>query len=96
MSRRPADRYRHNPDVIETDLERELILLDPATQEMFSLNEMGRVVWRALVEHTAGDIVAMIVERHEVAAEQAGADVRALISGLVEAGLLIPADADRA
>ena len=74
--------------IIETDLAEELILLDPASGEMFSLNDTGRRVWRALpapsVEALAGALVA------EVDVDQATAerDVKALLDHLVRAGLV--------
>jgi hypothetical protein len=55
--------YRANPAVVETDLPEELILLDPATREMFSLNATGRIVWRALAERGETDGRALAIAR---------------------------------
>lgn len=79
--------YTAVPDVIETDLESELILLDPGTQEMFSLNETGRRVWRSLPAREAA-LVDAVVAAFDVARDTAAADVRRLLAELVEAGLV--------
>jgi hypothetical protein len=87
------DVYAASPSVIETDLDHELILLDPETQEMFSLNETGRRVWRAL---PAGEeaLVRAIVEAYQVSREAAQSDVRRLVHDLLDKGLIrVRADA---
>lgn len=81
--------YEQNPEIIETDLEDELILLDPATQEMFSLNETGRMVWNELPTSSITEIVTLIKNKFDVSSEIAEQDVNDLISNLSEAGLLI-------
>jgi hypothetical protein len=74
--------------IIETELEDELILLDPASGEMFSLNGTGRSVWRALDGRTVAGVVSAIESAYDVAPERAGEDVRALLAQLLEAGLV--------
>ncbi|HYW34859.1 MAG TPA: PqqD family protein [Balneolaceae bacterium] len=81
--------YEQNPEIIETDLEDELILLDPETQEMFSLNETGRMVWNELPTSSITELVALIKNKFDVSSEIAEQDVNDLISNLSEAGLLI-------
>jgi hypothetical protein len=82
-----AGRYARRAGVIETDLDAELILLDPATQEMFSLNDVGRLIWRSLEEEPVDAIVDRVVGAFDVDHEVAGADVRALLRQLLDAGL---------
>lgn len=82
---------RANPAVVETDLVDELVLLDPTTREMFSLNAAGRIVWRALGESADGArelAIARITEAFDVDAAVAAADVDALLGRLVDAGLV--------
>jgi hypothetical protein len=87
--------YRPNPAVVETDLGDELILLDPATRQMFSLNATGRVVWRALAEGGRDAAVEQVTATFEIEAAAARADVDALLARLAESGLVqaIPAAA---
>ena len=80
--------YRPKDGIIETDLGEELILLDPTTQEMFSLNATGRAVWRMLSDHDPADVAAAISDHFAVDAKQAEDDVRDLIDRLLEAELL--------
>ena len=80
--------YTRNPSVIETDLEHELILLDPGSGEMFSLNDTGRRVWRALPAESAELVAAHLVATLEVDQETAERDVRSLLDALLAARLV--------
>lgn len=82
-------RYARVAGIIETDLGTELILLDPATQEMFSLNAAGRTIWRLLDEEPVAVIVDRMVDAFDVSRETASADARALLRRLVEAKLAV-------
>lgn len=79
--------YAAAPNVIETDLDDELIILDPGTQEMFSLNDTGRHVWRTLPA-TEQELVGAVLDGFEVTRAKAKADVRRLIAELLEARLV--------
>jgi hypothetical protein len=79
---------KRNPDVIATDLDDELVLLDPKTQRMFTLNATGRVVWNALGTHDLGQIAAQLEAQFEVSREQAHQDVSALLEQLRASGLV--------
>jgi hypothetical protein len=83
-------RFARKPGVIETDLEQELVLLDPETREMFSLNATGRVVWRALPEYPVVELATRITEVFDVSRERALEDVRRILAELREAGLIAP------
>lgn len=83
-------RFTRKPGVIETDLEKELVLLDPETREMFSLNPSGRLVWRALPEQPVAALATRITEAFDVSHERALEDVRRILAELREAGLITP------
>ncbi|HEX7120063.1 MAG TPA: PqqD family protein [Longimicrobiales bacterium] len=83
--------YAPASGVVATDLGDELILLDPGSGEMFSLNATGRCIWQALDGGVAA-AAAAVVEAFDVAPERAEADVRALVDDLLGAGLLVVAD----
>jgi hypothetical protein len=85
-----SERYLPNPAVIETELPGELILLDPNTREMFSLNDTGTAAWRALPGRSLREVGDLLAASFEVAAEVATEDVRKLVARLVAAGLLLP------
>ncbi len=78
--------------LIETDLESELVLLDPETKLMFSLNATGRLVWRGLgagEEETA----MRLAREFTTGIGRAREDVRHLLEELAGAGLIVPRDA---
>jgi Coenzyme PQQ synthesis protein D (PqqD) len=77
----PHQVYRRRTEVIATDLEDELVLLDPGTVEMYSLNTVGRLVWLSLPDSLAG-IVGKVTESFDVSAEQALSDVQELLGTL--------------
>ncbi|GHG33543.1 hypothetical protein CBQ26_19510 [Deinococcus indicus] len=86
-------KYEVNPDVLVTDLDDELALLDPRTSKMYTLNAVGRVAWQVLagVGATAAELLDVIVQAFEVEEEQAREDLRSLLSDLERQGLIRPA-----
>jgi hypothetical protein len=80
--------YRHNPSVVVTDLDDELVLLDPTSKQMFSLNAVGRVLWQELPRQGLNGALERITEAFDVSPEQARADAVMLIEGLSKKGLL--------
>lgn len=80
--------YRHNPSVVVTDLDDELVLLDPTSKQMFSLNAVGRVLWQELPRRGLDGALEQITEAFEVTSEQARTDAVALIENLTKSKLL--------
>lgn len=74
--------------LIETRLADEVILLDPETQQMFSLAGTGLFIWDALRSETIADAAARLTEHFEVPLDVATNDVRAFADRLLDAGLL--------
>lgn len=83
-------KYEVNPDVLVTDLDDELALLDPRTSRMYTLNAVGRAVWQAL--RVGGEredqLVQVVTQEFDVAASQAQADIRTLLGDLDREGLV--------
>lgn len=88
-ARARPDCYSRRPGIIETDLGSELILLDPMTEEMFSLNDVGRLILRKLGDAPAEVLAERVVAAFDVSYEVAAADVRALLDELCGAGLAV-------
>lgn len=90
-ARAHPSRYSRRTGIIETDLGAELILLDPTTEEMFSLNDVGRLIWRLLDEAPLEMIVVRVVGEFDVGHDVAAGDVRVLLQQLLDAGLAVAA-----
>jgi predicted Rdx family selenoprotein len=75
-------------ETIETDLGDELVLLNPKTQQIFTLNITGRFIWQMLRDHTLEQTISKVQRRFAVPPEQAKADVLELIAALQKAGLV--------
>lgn len=83
--------YKAAANLIETDLDSELVLLNPETQAMFSLNATGRVIWRALPQGGVTGASQAVVAQFEVDAAKAAQDTESLVANLLEAKLIEPA-----
>jgi hypothetical protein len=84
-----SQNYQPKQGVIETDLEDELVLLDPETREMFSLNSSGRLIWNNLATCDVSGLASVLREHFKVDNEQASHDVIQLIAELHKANLII-------
>ena len=80
--------YDRANDVIATDLDQELILLDPRNCEMFSLNAAARCVWFALPARSVEEIAGALQEQFDVTPEIARHDAQLFLTQLTEAALI--------
>ena len=83
--------FKPHPDVIETPLEDELVLLDPKTQQMYSLNATGMLIWETLKSGQYATVAQKLSSAFEVEPEQAQQDADALMADLERVGLLVHA-----
>lgn len=75
--------------VFARDFDGELVVLDLDGGEYFGLDAVGALVWRGLSEGlTLGAVADRVVERYEVDAARALADVSALADELASKGLI--------
>ncbi|WP_019588815.1 PqqD family protein [Deinococcus apachensis] len=79
--------YRRREDVIVTDLNEEVVLLDPVSVEMYSLAEVGRTVWQAL-PGTPEQVAEQVTASYDVEWNLALQDIRSLLGDLKAAGLV--------
>ncbi|HVM69361.1 MAG TPA: PqqD family protein [Gaiellaceae bacterium] len=67
----------------------EIVLLDFARGEYFGLDEVGAEVWRGLEKgRSLSEIAELIVERFEVAREQALADIIEIVDDMMNNSLV--------
>ena len=74
-------------NVLETDLGDELVLMHAGLGEMFGLNASGRVIWQALPA-TEDTLEGLLVSTYGLDADQARADVQALLAELARRTLI--------
>jgi len=73
--------WQANADVLVTALDDELVLMHPISNQMFSLNPSGRLVWQAL-PRTEAALSELLAAQYGLAADQAAQDVHALLLAL--------------
>ena len=76
-------------NVFAQEIDDETIILDPITQEDFSLNEIGKVIWSLLSQNkNLEEIKAQMLEMYEVPEEQLEKDVLNFLQALAKKGLI--------
>ncbi|MEU5534453.1 lasso peptide biosynthesis PqqD family chaperone [Streptomyces sp. NPDC020362] len=79
-----------HPDVVTTDTDDGTVLLHLTTGRYWQLNTTGTGVLRRLLDGCApDDIAAELADRHEIPPERAEHDVRAIVTQLSSAGLVV-------
>lgn len=76
-----------NPDVLVTDLGDELILMHPASSEMFSLNATGKILWQNLPADLE-TLSAVMESTYGITSTQAQTDAKAMLKNLAARDLL--------
>ncbi len=83
-------RFRRNPKVTETAIDRDVFLVNPDSQGIYHLNAVGTVLWRLLAEPIGVAQAAAIL--HQAFPDVSGAeierDVAALLADLAARGLV--------
>ena len=76
-------------NVFAQEIDDETIILDAITQEYFSLNEIGKVIWSLIEEKkNLAEIKAEMLDMYEVPEEQIEKDLLNFIQALEQKGLI--------
>ena len=76
-------------DVLVQEVSGESVLLDLGSETYFGLNESGTRFWQLLTEYGNAELaIATMLEEYEVDEKTLRDDMRQLIQGLSEAGLI--------
>ena len=76
-------------NVFAQEIDDETIILDSVTQEYFSINEIGKVIWSLLSENkNLEEIKAQMLEMYEVPEEQLEKDLLNFLQALAKKGLI--------
>ncbi len=82
--------YAISGDALARKVGDELVIMDLAGEEYFSLNQAGRKVWEGLSQQqTLSVVVDALVEQFDVSRETAAHDVLAVTRELLSAGLVV-------
>lgn len=95
--------YAPSEDIVAREIEGEIIIVPITTgladleEELFTLNETGREVWRALDgRRTLADVVDLLSRRFEAGPAEIERDVRGLVAELVRRRMLVERSAGSA
>ena len=82
--------YARNPRITGREVENDLFLVDPDSDETYHLNVTGVALWRLFADPTSVETVLEVLQGAfpEVARNQLEADVDSLVADLLEHGLL--------
>ena len=76
-------------NVFAQEIDEETIILDSVTQEYFSINEIGKVIWSLIEEKkNLEEIKAEMLDMYEVPEEQIEIDLLNFIQALEQKGLI--------
>lgn len=86
-----GSRYQRNPAVTETEIDGEIFLVEPETEEVFYLDPLGSGLWRLIAEphslpEAATVYAAAFPDTDRTTIE---ADLGAVLSDLLERGLAV-------
>ena len=78
-----------NKDILETEIDGDISLYHPITEQVTVLNATASDIWRlADGERNADDIVSLLASAYEVGSAEIASDVYEAIAGFIEAGLI--------
>ena len=85
-------RYSRNPEVNETELDGEIFLIEPKTQEVFYLDEMGAGLWRLLTAPQSMEDAISVYQTAfpEIDQVRVQNDLRIALQALLDRGLIVP------
>ena len=76
-------------NVFAQEIDDETIILDSVTQEYFSINEIGKVIWSLIEEKkNLEEIKAEMLDMYEVPEEQLEKDLLNFLQALEQKGLI--------
>ncbi len=88
-------RWRTPEYIASTLLDEETVIVDLRGGAIYTLNQVGSTIWRALAAGASdAEIVRRIVAEYEVSQMTAQADTASLLHELAVKGLIIPAGGD--
>jgi len=82
--------YRQNPDMVATEMDGDIVMMNTGTGEYYSIRGSGARIWElASAPITELDLVNRICDEFDVAEAVCAADVRVFLAELLEARLIL-------
>jgi len=84
------DKFTIRKDVISTELDGEIVLMDVARGEYYSLNEVGTLIWKTIGESvvTFNDICLAVLDVFDIDRFTCEADVTRLLKHMKDTGVV--------
>jgi Coenzyme PQQ synthesis protein D (PqqD) len=77
------------PDVTSMDIDGRVVILNPATGRVASLNETATEIWQlATGEYGEGELVDLLAQRYQLTSDEIRAEVTATLDHLRAEGML--------
>jgi len=79
-----------NKDIIASEIDNEVVMMDKNFEQYFGLETIGARIWKLLdKQHTANELSEELIEEFNVSQEQCLADIMPFLTELVERELLV-------
>ncbi|MBI9098773.1 MAG: PqqD family protein [Spirochaetaceae bacterium] len=84
------EKFKIREDVISTELDGEIVLMDVAKGEYYSLNEVGTLIWKTIGESVVSfnDICQAILDAFDIDRFTCEADVTKLLKQMKDTGIV--------
>lgn len=92
MLPKPTDRLKPSPHVAYREIGGQVVVLQPLTDIMLTLNETGSAIWSMLDGRTVAEIANALSARFEVSENEALEDTRGFLSEMTSRELVCLAD----
>jgi hypothetical protein len=87
------DTVSASPDQLSTNLGNDSVILKLQAGTCFGVNNVGTAIWNYLQQpRHVTDVIAYIVDKYEVSADQAEVEILSFLQSLVDKGLVIVED----
>lgn len=91
-SKKTAPKFIQNPDIIGSQIDDEMVMMDVEKGAYFGLDAVASFIWQTLEKpHSTQDIVDKILKDFEVSQKQCEEDIAPFIKHLSKANLVIKA-----
>ena len=93
MSISKKSKLVQNPDIIDSQIDDEIVMMDVEKGAYFGLDPVGSSIWGIMEKpHSIDDVTAKLTQEYDVKANQCKADIKPFLERLIKTKLLIEVD----